>query len=559
MYTYHEVKIKMKKLFAIALAFVMLLGTISVYALAAEPIYPDMPTQEWARSAVEDAYKYNLMNGVDGGLFGTGRTITRAEFITVLVRMFSMSGDTSKSCFDDIGKSWAKDYINIAAQNDVVDTGGYFRPTDNITRREMAVMLVRALGYKGIAAEATSYSIPFTDVTEDRGYIVIAYDIGMTNGTTDTTFSPNLTASREEAAAMLVRVYKSYISENQWSHAFYAISSYSQLELAKRFDAVSFGWSRMVYDGTSAYLNTTTSGGNEYYIPSGYASVVNTLSDAGVKLHLSVYMTTSEGLSAMLKSSDARSAAVSSIMDELTKSYAELGRNPYSGVTIDFEGLRNADKENFNAFLSELGTKLSDNGLTLYVAVMPATSDGVYYDGYDYRFIGDIADKVILMAHDYAATDLTGFLNSTYYKTTALTPINSVYYSLRTACDKDSGVQDKSKLCLAISLSSLAWETDSSGKLTSVSPLHPSTATIYSRLTSGAIMGWSDTYCNPYITYTTENGQHIFLWYEDARSVSAKLTLARMLGITSVSVWRLGLIPAYSDDGLYYDVMSVLG
>jgi spore germination protein YaaH len=236
-----------------------------------------------------------------------------------------------------------------------------------------------------------------------------------------------------------------------------------------------------------------------------------------------------------------------------------LGRNPYSGVTIDFEGLRNADKENFNAFLSELGTKLSDNGLTLYVAVMPATSDGVYYDGYDYRFIGDIADKVILMAHDYAATDLTGFLNSTYYKTTALTPINSVYYSLRTACDKDSGVQDKSKLCLAISLSSLAWETDSSGKLTSVSPLHPSTATIYSRLTSGAIMGWSDTYCNPYITYTTENGQHIFLWYEDARSVSAKLTLARMLGITSVSVWRLGLIPAYSDDGLYYDVMGALG
>ena len=46
--------------------------------------------------------------------------------------------------------------------------------------------------------------------------------------------------------------------------------------------------------------------------------------------------------------------------------------------------------------------------------------------------------------------------------------------------------------------------------------------------------------------------------YEDARSTAEKLSCAKLVGVTSVSVWRLGLIPDYADEGLHYDVMSVL-
>lgn len=113
-------------------------------------------------------------------------------------------------------------------------------------------------------------------------------------------------------------------------------------------------------------------------------------------------------------------------------------------------------------------------------------------------------------------------------------------------------------MTLAISIASLAWETDEEGLLTSPSPVYPTTATIYSRLTGGAEMGWSDTYRNPYLRYTTESGQHIFLWYEDQRSVAEKVALAKLFGITSVSVWRLGTIPNYSDAGIYYNVMAIL-
>ena len=107
-------------------------------------------------------------------------------------------------------------------------------------------------------------------------------------------------------------------------------------------------------------------------------------------------------------------------------------------------------------------------------------------------------------------------------------------------------------------MASLAWEVDENGLLLSPTPLHPTIDTIYSRLTGGAEMGWSETYRNPYLRYTTESGQRIFLWYEDQRSVAEKVVLAKLFGVTGVSVWRLGTIPHYSDAGLYYDVMPVL-
>ena len=62
----------------------------------------------------------------------------------------------------------------------MVDGGGAFRPNAPITRAEMSEMLVRALGLKGAAAiEGKQVSLPFTDVTAGKGYVAVAYQIGM--------------------------------------------------------------------------------------------------------------------------------------------------------------------------------------------------------------------------------------------------------------------------------------------------------------------------------------------------------------------------------------------
>ena len=544
----------MKKILCVLLALGLLAGAVSVPALCAgDDPYVDMPTEDWARDAVLKAREYGLMMGRTDTSFGTGSTLTRQEFVTILWRMFGWEEVTDRDAFEDISQSWGRGYINAAAAHGAVDAGGRFRPEDPITRREMAVMLVRALGLSDMAQ--LSLPLPFTDVTQDEGYIAVAYDIDMTMGTSATTFSPEGRALREQAAAMLVRVYERTISRTEWTHAFYAISSYSQVELARRFDAVSFGWARMEYAGGKARLNTGAENANEYRVPDGYEDVVKSLRDAGVTLHLSVFMNDASGaLSGLLSDPAAREEAVGLILEETRA----LG---LSGVTVDFEGLYAKSKADFTAFVESLGAALRVNGMTLYVAVMPTTADGAYYDGYDYRALGQSADKLLLMAHNYAPLSMPeNLLGSEYYKTSALTPIASVYRSLRDVTDPVTGVADLSKVSLNLSLSAMAWETDSAGKLVSTAPIYPALSTVYSRLSGPCQRGWSQTLKNPYVTYDTESGQHIFLWYEDQRSVEAKLELARLLGVTSVSVWRLGQVPEYTDAGLYFNVAeSVLG
>ncbi|MBP6492299.1 MAG: S-layer homology domain-containing protein, partial [Clostridia bacterium] len=513
---------------------------------------------------------YGLMQGTDTGVFGFGSTITKAEFITVLDRMFGWELISPEvPTLSNVTKDqWYYNYVETALSHGVIDPGKTFAPSAPITREEMAVMLVKGLGYDTLAQSAASLGSPFTDVTNNVGYITIAGDIGMTKGTSDTTFSPAVTAKREEAAAMLVRVYEKYISKLEWVHGFYAISSYSQKELTDDMDAVSLGWSRMSYNaGEGAFLNTASANSNEYNIPEGYENITSYLKENQTKTHLTVYMDTSTMVetssgstdicSAILLDSTQRSQAVNAIVNELETNYSTIGYNPYSGVTIDFEGMKgNALKAGFNAFLTELSVKLKTLNKTLYVTVQPATSDGYYYDSYDFRTIGSLADKVILMAHDYNETTMPeNLLGSEYYRNTPVTPFASVYYALKAITDQNTGVEDTSKIALAISFSSIGWELEN-GKLAETSSVRPTPSTIYTRLKGGAAMGYSAVYRNPYITYTTEEGKDIFLWYEDERSVNDKIELAKLFGIKGVSFWRLGTIPNYPDEGIYYDIMD---
>jgi len=197
-------------------------------------------------------------------------------------------------------------------------------------------------------------------------------------------------------------------------------------------------------------LLTTTRDGNDYYIPADYVSFVNKAESMGCSLHLDVYMTSN--VTALLSSHDYRAAAVSEIVNELTVSYNKLGRNPYSGVTIDFEGLKGKETaDHFTAFLTELDAALAPLNKALFVAVQPVLTTGAYFDGYDYRAIGEVADKVILMAYDYHASSIPAHLvGSTYHQNAALTPFSQVYDSLKAITDAETGVQDKSKIVLGL-------------------------------------------------------------------------------------------------------------
>lgn len=549
----------------------LLLVTALIPSVQAAAAFSDVPANSWAAESIEKAVAYGLMNGMGDGTFGYGATIRRSEFITLLVRLFDweLPAETSSPFTDSPSDAWYTPYLSSAVEHGVLDAGGVFCPSEAIQRKDMAIFFIRALGYQNLAERAAGYTCPFTDVTADTGYITLAYDLGLVNGMSASTFAPAATATREQAAAMLVRTYEKYYHETDFLHGFYAISSYSQLGLTAGMDAVSAGWSRMTLDGTGTpLLRTTSAQGNEFYVPSGYSSVTDRLEQQGTPLHLSVYMDTAatsplsggSALYDLLADPVRRSQAVEAILLEVTTPYRAIGHNPYAGVTIDFEGLKGeAAREQFTAFLQELSAALHTQDKALYVTVQPALYTGEYYNGYDYRAIGEAADKVILMAHDYSPTTLYGFEGTAYYQNAALTPLDQVYHSLRAATDPETGVADRSKLVLAISCAAMAWKLDENDRLQSPLPLRPGTDTVHLRLQQADTeMGWSDTYRNPYLRYTTETGERIFLWYEDGRSAEEKVQLAKLFGVSGISIWRLGQIPAY-EDVPHYDLLDAVG
>ncbi|MHC1721670.1 MAG: S-layer homology domain-containing protein [Aminipila sp.] len=548
----------LKKFTSVTLMCMLTVMAIPAIPSFAETTYTDVPADSWAIQSISDAGKYGLMKGQSEGSFGYGKTITKAEFATILCNMLKwQTVKPDQPSFSDVSKDkWYYSYIETALSNNAIDKTSSFLPDAPITREEMAVMFVKALGLSNAVKSAESSALQFTDVTTNKGYIGVAYDIGMINGISQGSFAPENTAKREEAAAMLARVYAKYYGKTDFLHSFYAISSYSQKDLTSSLDAVTFGWSAMANDSKGVWLNTGNEGGNEYKIPSGYEDIISYVESNKIKAHLGVYMDTSDGVKDMLLSADKRKTAVDAIMAEMNKNYDAIGKNPYSGVTIDFEGLKGSDvKQGLNAFLKELSAQLKTKNKTLYVTVQPVLSNSAYFDGFDYKTIGELADKVILMAHDYNPTSLDGYKGTEWYKNTPVTPIGSVYYSLKAITDSSTGVADKSKIVLAVSFATVGWELSDDGKLLSTTPLHANTEAVYKWMTApGTEKGFSAVYRNPYLKYTTPEGKHVFLWYENEQSVFEKVALARMFGINEISIWRLGLIPNYSG----YSVMNSL-
>ena len=166
-----------------------------------------------------------------------------------------------------------------------------------------------------------------------------------------------------------------------------------------------------------------------------------------------------------------------------------------------------------------------------------------------------VGDKVILMAHDYQWTSVPDSYAGTTNTDSPVTPFASVYEALRDLTDPATGVADRSKLALQISFGSAGFHVDGEDRLLETTIYHPAPSTLALRLAQpDTQVVYSEEFRNPCALYTTEDGSRYKVWYENEQSVLDKVALARMFGITGVSLWRIGNIPA---DGAY-DVWSAL-
>ncbi len=546
-----------------AVLFMSLFFSNTVYASE----FKDVPQDHWAYGDIKTADELGIMSGTGNGNFGIGNNVKRSEFVSMIVRMFQWDKEnTDVPSFQDNTDTskWYYEDIETAVKHGAVKTDSKnFRPEDPITREEIAVMLVRALGYDTLAQSVSTVYNPFVDVTGNKGYITIAYDFGIISGKSSTVFDPKGTALREEAASMMIRAYNKYHQKLQTIHGFYAFSSYAQKEIAAQMDEVSVGWSALSLDvNGDILLNTKGADNNEWKIPDGYEEAVKYLKDNQTSVNLNIFLsaaknvtladgTTENPANEILLNPQNRKVAVSLIINELTREYPELGYNPYDGVTIDFENLRGSQmRSSFSQFLIELSSQLTSIDKKLYVAVQPPLKNSAsYYDGYDFYTIGEVSDRIILMAHDYQANSISQEVMDSGFTSTPVTPFDEVFFALHELASGTNAVKDKEKIMLAFSMNSVGW-AKKDGFVTNAVALKPSYEEINSRLGQGAVYTYSDKYRNPYITYADESGQEVTVWYEDAQSIEDKIELAKMFGINEVSVWRIGTIPNYNANHL---------
>lgn len=120
----------------------------------------------------------------------------------------SSTGSGSENPFTDIDGHWAKDEILAAYEAGLVNGlgDGRFGPDVALNRAMFATLLYRLAG----SPKATGTN-PFTDVAAGQYYedaVIWAYSNGVVTGTSDTTFSPDTTLTREQMVTMLYRYAK---------------------------------------------------------------------------------------------------------------------------------------------------------------------------------------------------------------------------------------------------------------------------------------------------------------------------------------------------------------
>ncbi|TCK98071.1 S-layer family protein [Natranaerovirga hydrolytica] len=536
----------------------------SVASEETSPIFKDVPMGHWSYDFVHELYDLGITQGVGNDQFGLGETITRAEFVGFLVNLMAYDViDPNSGSFSDNQdtNSWYFSYIETALENEVIHRTSHFRPTEPITREEMAIMIVRALGYDTLGSRLSYLPQPFKDVTENIGYISIAKDFGIISGTGNDLFKPSDYATREESAVMMV-IMKDRLNNNiNELHGFYAIHSSNQMAMINELDSVGFGWSRVDFIDDEVVVNTSRDNHNEFAIPSGFDEPLTTAIDSGATTQLMVFANqqriidpkTEEEtllLEYILTNDEVKDNLIRDIMDEVKLLNTDTSLE-FDGVVIDFEEMRGeALAQAFNVFLRDMKEALDPYDKSLYVAVHPARRPGqTYYDGYDFKGIGEVADKVILMAHDYYAKSLTDTEMARGYTNTPLTPLEEIYYALRAITDDETGIIDTEKIWLQFSFDAVQWKLEDN-TIINRRPYSPSYEAIYNRLQQDVELNYSNSSENPFVRYYDENDDtNNVLWYEDARSIQAKMDLAKTFGIEGISLWRLGTIPDFDEVG----------
>ncbi|MFC7439725.1 LysM peptidoglycan-binding domain-containing protein [Laceyella putida] len=218
------------------------------------------------------------------------------------------------------------------------------------------------------------------------------------------------------------------------------------------------------------------------------------------------------------------------VQDRLLSNIIETAnRVGYRDIHFDFEFLPVEDREAYNRFLEKAVSRLRPLGFTVATALAPKTSGaqrGEWYEAHDYPFHGRVADFVVLMTYEWGYSGGPPM---------AVSPINEV----RKVVDYAVSVMPANKISLGQNLYGYDWTLPYRRGNPPARGLNPQQALEIAAREDVEIQ-YDRVAQAPHFDYTDDAGRRHTVWFEDARSIQAKIDLVKELSLRGLSYWRLG-------------------
>ena len=179
-------------------------------------IFTDIDANEywWLIEPLQVLYSNGYINGRTPNTFAPGESITRAEFLKILLMELDMVNAAATESFDDVSASdWFYKYVASGASQGIVlgKSGALFMPNDLITREEICVMTMRAVRAKAIKLGIAGATSPFTDEASIAEWAIsdvhALKEASILSGRDNGAFDPKANATRAEAVKILYGVF----------------------------------------------------------------------------------------------------------------------------------------------------------------------------------------------------------------------------------------------------------------------------------------------------------------------------------------------------------------
>ena len=205
----------------------------------------------------------------------------------------------------------------------------------------------------------------------------------------------------------------------------------------------------------------------------------------------------------------------------------EMLAKGYDGLDMDFEYIDAANRDGYSELIRQLADALHAQGLELSVALAPKTyreQPGQLYEGLDYALLGRYADRVLLMTYEWGYT---------YGPPMAVAPLPNV----RSVVEYGLTEIPAAKICLGIPNYGYDWALPYQRGTTAAVTIGNTEAVDIARR-FGAQIRYDEQAQSPFFEYTADGAAHI-VWFEDVRSISAKLGLVTEYGLLGAGWWSL--------------------